>query len=39
MFRESKIGKDEDPEIRINSLEDLRAKLDAMGSSMTDENL
>jgi hypothetical protein len=37
MFRESKLGNKEDPEIWINNLEDLRVKLDAMGSSMTDD--
>ena len=37
MFRESKLGKNEDPEIWINNLEDLRVKLEVMGSEMTDE--
>ena len=37
MFRESKLGRNEDPEIWINNLEDLRVKLEVMGSNMTDE--
>jgi gag-polypeptide of LTR copia-type len=37
MFRESRLGNNEDPEICINNLEDLRIKLKAMGSSMTDD--
>jgi hypothetical protein len=36
-FRESKLSKDEDPDIWITNLEDLRIKLEVMGSSMTDE--
>jgi len=36
MFRESKLSKDEDPEVWITDLEDLRLKLELMGSSMTD---
>jgi hypothetical protein len=36
MFTECKLDKDEDPEIRINNLEDLQVKLEAMGSIMTD---
>jgi hypothetical protein len=30
MFRESKLGKNEDPEIWINNLEDLQVKLEVM---------
>ena len=37
MFRESKLGRNEDPEIWIKNLEDLRVKLEVMGSNMTDE--
>jgi hypothetical protein len=37
LFRESKLGKDEDPENRITNLEDLRLKLEVMGSFMTDD--
>ena len=37
LFRESKLGKSEDPEIWINNLDDLRVKLEVMGSEMTDE--
>ncbi len=37
MFRESKLGSNEDPEIWINNLEDLQVKLEVMGSNMTDE--
>jgi gag-polypeptide of LTR copia-type len=37
MFRESKLSKDEDPEVWITNLEDLRIKLEVMGSSMTDD--
>jgi hypothetical protein len=37
MFRESKCGKNEDPEIWINNFEDLVVKLEIMGSNMTDE--
>jgi gag-polypeptide of LTR copia-type len=37
MFKESKLGRNEDPEIRINNLEDLQVKLEVMGSNMTDE--
>jgi hypothetical protein len=36
-FRESNLGKDEDPETWITNLEDLRLKLEGMGSFMTDE--
>ena len=36
IFRESKLNKDEDPEVWITNLEDLRLKLELMGSSMTD---
>jgi hypothetical protein len=36
LFRECKIGKDEDPETWIINLEDLRLKLEVMGSFMTD---
>jgi gag-polypeptide of LTR copia-type len=37
MFRESRLGKNEDPEMWINNLEDLHIKLETMGSSMTDD--
>jgi gag-polypeptide of LTR copia-type len=37
MFRESKLSRDEDPEVWITNLEDLCLKLDVMGSSMTDD--
>jgi gag-polypeptide of LTR copia-type len=37
MFREYRLGKNEEPEIWINSLEYLRIKLETMGSSMTDD--
>jgi gag-polypeptide of LTR copia-type len=37
MFREIKHGRNENPEIWINNLEDLRVKLEDMGSNMTDE--
>ena len=37
MFRDSRLGKNEDPDVWINSLEDLRVKLEVMGSSMTDD--
>jgi hypothetical protein len=37
MFRECKIGKNEDPEIWIANLEDLRVKLETMGSSISDD--
>jgi gag-polypeptide of LTR copia-type len=37
MFRESSLGKNEDPEIWINNLEDLCIKLETMGSVMTDD--
>ena len=37
MFRESRLGKNEDPEIWINNLEDLRIKLETMGSVITDD--
>jgi len=37
MFKESKVGRNEDPEIWINNLMDLQVKLEAMGSNMTDE--
>jgi C2H2 zinc-finger/Zinc knuckle len=37
MFRESKLNKDEDPDVWITNLEDIRIKLEVMGSSMTDE--
>jgi gag-polypeptide of LTR copia-type len=37
MFRESRLGKNEDPEVRINNLEDLRIKLETMDSVMTDD--
>ena len=35
MFKDSRLGKNEDPEVWINSLVDLRIKLEIMGSSMT----
>jgi gag-polypeptide of LTR copia-type/Zinc knuckle len=35
MFRESMLGKNEDPEIWINNLEDLPIKFETMGSNMT----
>jgi hypothetical protein len=34
-FRESKLGKDEDPETRITNLEDLRLKVEVMGLYLT----
>jgi hypothetical protein len=37
LFRESKLGKDKDPETWITNLEDLRLKLEVMGSFMTDD--
>jgi gag-polypeptide of LTR copia-type len=37
MFRDSRLGKNEDPEVLINSLEDLQIKLEVMGSRMTDD--
>jgi gag-polypeptide of LTR copia-type len=37
MFRESKLRKNGDSEIWIDNLEDLQAKLEVMGSNMTDE--
>jgi hypothetical protein len=37
MFRESKLSKDENPEVWITILEDLRLKLEIMVSSMTDD--
>jgi gag-polypeptide of LTR copia-type len=37
MFRESRLGKNEDPVMWINNLEDLRIKLETMGSNMTDD--
>jgi hypothetical protein len=37
LFRESKLGKDEDPETWITNSEDLRLKLEVMGSFMTDD--
>jgi gag-polypeptide of LTR copia-type len=39
MFRESKLERNEDPENWINNLEDLRVKLEVMGSNMTDEQI
>jgi gag-polypeptide of LTR copia-type/Zinc knuckle len=36
-FRESRLGKNEDPEIWINNLEDLPIKMETMGSVMTDD--
>jgi hypothetical protein len=37
LFRESKLGKDEDPETWITNLEELRLNLEVMGSFMTDD--
>jgi hypothetical protein len=37
MFKESKLGKNEDTEICINNLEDPQIKLEAMSSNMADE--
>ena len=37
LFRESKLGKNEDTEIWIKNLEDLLVELEVMGSNMTDE--
>ena len=37
VFRESKLSKDEDPEVWITSLEDSLFQLEAMGSVMTDD--
>jgi gag-polypeptide of LTR copia-type len=37
MFRESRLRTNKDPELRINNLEDLRIKLETMGSNMTDD--
>jgi hypothetical protein len=37
LFREIKLGKDEDSETWITNLEDLRFKLEVMGSFMTDD--
>ena len=37
IFRDSRLGKNEDPEVWINTLEDLQVKLEVMGSSMTDD--
>jgi gag-polypeptide of LTR copia-type len=37
MFRETRLGKNGDPEIWINNLEDLHIKLETMGSVMTDD--
>jgi hypothetical protein len=37
LFRERKLGRNEDPEIWINNLEDLGVKLEVMGSNMTNE--
>jgi hypothetical protein len=37
LFRECKLGKDEDPETWIRNLEDLLLKLEVMGSFMTDD--
>jgi gag-polypeptide of LTR copia-type len=39
IFRESRLGKNEDPEIWINNLEDPRINLETMGSNMTDDQL
>jgi hypothetical protein len=37
MFRESRLGKNEDPKIWIINLEDLCIKLETRGSNMTDD--
>ncbi len=37
MFRESRQGKNEDPEIWINNLDDLRIKLETIGLRMSDD--
>ena len=37
MFKERKLGKNEEPEIRINDLENLWVMLEVKGSDMTDE--
>jgi hypothetical protein len=37
LFRECKLGKDEDPETWITKLEDLRLKFEVMRSFMTDD--
>jgi gag-polypeptide of LTR copia-type len=37
MFREIKLGKNEDPDIWSNNLEDLQVKLEVMGSNKTDK--
>jgi hypothetical protein len=37
LFRECKLGKDEDPETWITNLEDQRLKLEVMGSFITDD--
>jgi hypothetical protein len=37
LFRECKLGKDEDPKTWITNLEDLRLKLEVMGSFLTDD--
>jgi gag-polypeptide of LTR copia-type len=39
MFRESKLRKDEDPEVWITNLEDLCLQLEVMGSSMTGDQV
>jgi hypothetical protein len=39
LFRECKLGKDEDPKTWITNLEDIRLKLEVMGSFMTDDQL
>jgi gag-polypeptide of LTR copia-type len=39
IFSASKLSKDEDPDVWVTNLEDLRIKLEVMGSSMTDEQL
>ena len=38
MFRESKLNKDEDPEVWITNLEDLCLKLEVMETSITDDH-
>jgi hypothetical protein len=37
IFREIRLGKNEDPEVWINCLEDLQIKFEIMGSSITDD--
>jgi hypothetical protein len=39
LFRERKLGKDEDPESWITNLEDIRLKLEIMGLFMTNDQI